>query len=340
MSLTKKIDQALYQRSKLNLNRQVKVANPALLDFASNDYLGLASQNQVKRSSGGSGASVMVTGYSKAQQQLEESIADYIGMPAVMIFCSGYQANVGILQALLDEQDQVLIDKLCHASIIDGLRLSGANWRRYRHQQHDHLAQLAQPNTQLVVSEGLFSMDGDWLAQTEFINACKHSWRMVDDAHGFGLRPFNTKGINLYMGTFSKALGSLGGFVGASAECIQYLRQFSRSHVYSTALPPVIIHQIQHNLAVAKSNAKQEQLWQNIKLWQRLTGSSLASPIQIVACTNNEQALARQRQLLQQGFMVGAIRRPTVATPRLRITLSAKQHPEDIHKLAEQVMSW
>lgn len=340
MSLSEKIDHALYQRSKLNLNRQVQVANPTLKDFASNDYLGLASQNQAKRSSGGSGASVMVTGYSKSQQQLEECIADYIGMPSVMIFASGYQANIGILQALLDKQDHVLIDKLCHASIIDGLRLSGANWRRYRHQQHDHLAQLVQPNTQLVVSEGLFSMDGDWLDRETFTDASTASWRMVDDAHGFGLRAFNTEGINLYMGTFSKALGSLGGFVGASHECIQYLRQFSHSHVYSTALPPVVINQIQHNLAIAKSNAKQEQLWRNIALWQRLTGSACASPIQIINCATNEQTLARQQQLLQQGFMVGAIRRPTVASPRLRITLSAKQSSADIQQLAEQVMLW
>ncbi|WP_119393240.1 aminotransferase class I/II-fold pyridoxal phosphate-dependent enzyme [Salinibius halmophilus] len=339
MNLASKVSNQLYQRTKLELNRTATVHNSKLHDFASNNYLGLANQTSHSNKACGAGASVMVSGYHKAQQALEEAIADYLNMPAVMVFASGYQANLGVLQALLDKNDFALADQLCHASILDGLKLSGAQWRRFRHQNYEHLAQRVHSKPcQLVISEGLFSMDGDWLNLEAFAASSPNSWHMVDDAHGFMLRPLASKHLDLYVGTFSKAVGCVGAFVAASQPCIEYLRQFANSHIYSTALPPMVIEQIHHNFQLAQTGERQAKLQRNIDIWQKATGTVTNSPIQTISMPNNQTLLTKHTTLLQLGYLTGAIRRPTVKTPKLRITLSSNQSEKAVNQLAELVM--
>src|SRR5690606_27036712 len=243
--------------------REAVVDGRRYLNFCSNDYLGLANHPDVvaafKRGADefgvGSGASHLVCGHSHYHHALEEALADFCGRPRALLFSSGYMANLGVLGALLDKQDAVLEDRLNHASLIDGGLACGARFRRYRHNDARSLsAELdkARARRKLVVTDGVFSMDGDIAPLDEIADVCRarDAWLMVDDAHGFGVLGAHGEGTvsqfsqdaqpQVLVGTLGKAFGTAGAFVAGSEELIETLVQFARTYIYTTALPPAV----------------------------------------------------------------------------------------------------
>lgn len=242
---------------------QLDIGGERLLSFCSNDYLGLANHPTVvaafqagaARFGVGSGASHLVCGHHQQHQQLEAALAQHTGREAALLFGSGYQANLAVISTLMQRGDTVLQDKLNHASLLDGARLSQARFLRYRHGDLAHLEQqLASAQGKvLVVTDGVFSMDGDLAPLSALAQLCARyqAWLMVDDAHGYGvLGPLgagslscaglNQQQVPILMGTLGKALGTGGAFVAGSQTLIDYLVQFARPYIYTTAMPPAL----------------------------------------------------------------------------------------------------
>ena len=242
----------------------INVGQKKLINFSSNDYLGLANHEQLKRSCArasidlgrGSGASHLVCGHLKPHQQFEEAIAEFVGAQRALLFSNGYMANLAVVSAFLSKGDLLLQDKLNHASLIDGARLSAATSRRYAHGNLVHAEALlnkADYNHCMIASDGVFSMDGD-IAPLKELNALalRHqSLLLVDDAHGFGVlgksgqgaleaAQLTPSGETIMMATLSKAMGGYGAFVAADDLYIEHLVQFARSYIYTTALPPSV----------------------------------------------------------------------------------------------------
>lgn len=342
----------------------LEVEGRKLLNFSSNNYLGLANDERLKKASmeattkygTGSGASRLITGSMALHHQLEEKIAQFKNTPAALVFNSGYQANIGILTALLKEGDEVYSDELNHASIVDGCRLSRATIHIYRHNDINHLASLVGAGSKpalgrrLIVTDSVFSMDGDCAPLKDLASlAEKYSaWLMVDEAHATGVFGPGGKGlveatwpsgVPLYlkehliqMGTLGKALGSFGAYVAGSKNLIRLLVNKSRSFIYSTSLPPGVLAASLKAIEIVESEPERRtKLWENIK-WMKAS-----SPIIPFIVGSSEKALAASQSLFEKGFWVGAIRYPTVAkgTERLRITLMATHSTEQIKSLSE-----
>lgn len=343
----------------------VRLDGREYLNFCSNDYLGLASHPKVieslRAAAGiwgvGSGASHLVCGHSAPHRALEEALADFAGRPRALLFSSGYAANTGILQALLQSGDTVLQDRLNHASLLDGGLHSGARLRRFVHNDcadlDRKLARVAGPA--LVAVDGVFSMDGDSAPLAAMARVCgeHQAWLMVDDAHGFGVAGIDGAGsveaaglgmaeVPVLMATLGKALGTSGAFVAGSELLIEALIQSTRNYIYTTAMPPALAAASLTALGLLREEGwRRDQLAALVAAFRRgarelgLPLVAAKSAIQPLLVGDAARATELSQQLRDRGILISAIRPPTVpaGTSRLRITLSAAHSSEQVERL-------
>lgn len=341
-----------------------------LTDFSSNDYLGLARHPALveamgacaTRTGAGSGASHLITGHGREHELLEEQLAAVTRRERALLFSTGYMANLAVLTTLAGRGERVLLDRLSHASLIDGARLSGAELTRYPHLDAKAAAQLAAdggtPAT-AIATDGVFSMDGDVapLAELARIARAHEAWLIVDDAHGLGvvgrtgggaleLAGLSAQEAPVLMGTLGKAFGCFGAFVAGSAELIELLIQKARTYIYTTALPEPVAAAARAALGVAACEPQRRERLQ--RLIVRFRRRALAAdvpladsdtPIQPVLLGSAGAALDAQRELGAAGFLVVAIRPPTVpqGAARLRVSLSAAHTDEEVDALAARL---
>lgn len=360
-------DDLLRQRQTLDSPQgaRVTVDGKELLNFCSNDYLGLANhprlieavQEGASRWGAGSGASHLVCGHLRPHEEAERRLAVFVGAEAALLFSTGYMANLALPAALLGRDDLILEDRLNHASLIDAALLSRAALGRYPHlniRSLDERAEAHENGQVLISTDAVFSMDGN-LAPVTFIDELARrvdGIAVFDDAHGFGVlgngrgtlaqMEVRPSGSTLMVGTLGKALGLSGAFVAGDQEIINYLLQFARPYIYTTALPPSIAHAISTALDLVENEPERHaQLQQNIHQFRsaaeaaNLNLMKSTTAIQPLVVGSAGKATALSEALAQGGFLVGAIRPPTVpiGTARLRITLSAAQGKEDIDHL-------
>ncbi len=348
----------------------VEIGGRKYIDFSSNDYLGLSDHPEIKVAAIkaiqeyglSSSASRLMTGDYGLHHRLEQRVALFKNKEAALVFNSGYQANVGIISALFKEGDAIFADKLVHASIIDAMLLSGARIFRFRHNDAEHLRDLLSEQRGnfkncLIVTETVFSMDGDQAPLPELVRLKEKydSVLMVDEAHATGIFGKNGSGIveglglsdsvDLIMGTFSKALGGFGAYLAASRETIDYLINTCRSFIYSTALPPYVIAS---NLAsldiIEKEPWRRNTLMENVGYFRdSLTKSGIsvkgASQIVPVMTWDNFKALSSSGALKELGYWVLAIRPPTVpkGQSRLRFSLTVNHNREVLKRLIDEI---
>jgi 8-amino-7-oxononanoate synthase len=340
-------------------------------NFASNDYLNLAQDprvmaaaEQALQAAGvGAGSSALVSGHTEWHAALEERLARFEGQPAAVLFPTGYAANVGTIAALVGKDDSVFSDRLNHASLVDGCRLSGARLRIYRHQELEglerELRKESGPGRRLIVTDSVFSMDGDLAPLPELCDLAERFGAMllVDEAHGTGVFGSGGRGVcelqgvehrvTVRVGTLSKAVGSIGGFVAGSRELVNWLWNRARTQIYSTALPAAACAAAAMALDIIESEPERRaRLLANSATFRgMLSATSIETvpnstgPIVPVVLHTPDRALAIAERLEEQGYLVGAIRPPTVpeGTSRLRITLSSAHSRADIATLAEQL---
>ena len=354
--------------------REVVLNGRTLLNFCSNDYLGLAADPRINhafkegidRWGTGSGASHLVCGHFSVHEALEAELADFTGRPRALLYSSGYAANVGTLNALLSQGDFVFQDRLNHASLLDGGWISRAEFVWFEHLDSDHLEQelvaLGEPQgRRLIVSDGTFSMDGDVCKLDSLAAVAKRhgAWIMIDDAHGMGVHGTNGVGlvdpnrygssdVALLMGTLGKAFATSGAFVAGDEDVIETLIQRSRNYIYTTAMPPAMAAASLASLQIVRDETwRREHLAALVRRFRAnadslgLSLSSSTSPIQPILVHTAERAVAMSQHLEAQGFLIGAIRPPTVpkGTSRLRVTLTAAHRPEDVDRLFEALAS-
>ncbi len=334
--------------------------------FCSNDYLGLAAHPELVRAAQegagrygvGAGASHLILGHGEAHHALETALAAFVALPRALLFSTGYMANIGVVTALMGRNDAVFADKLNHASLNDAALLSRAAFKRYPHFDLGALEKLlaaSHARRKLVVTDAVFSMDGDIAPVPELLALCERhdAWLMLDDAHGFGVLGRDGRGVLshcgvhsprvIYMATLGKAAGVAGAFVAGAAEVIDTLVQRARSYIYTTATPPLLAHALLKSLElIACDQWRRDQLHKNIikikqllskNRWMLMPSDTAIQPLVIGA---NADAVALSEQLAQRGLLVPAIRPPTVpqGTARLRISLSAAHSAQDVARLA------
>ncbi|KIL04049.1 8-amino-7-oxononanoate synthase [Stutzerimonas stutzeri] len=352
---------------------EVVVDGQRLLNFCSNDYLGLANHPEVIRAMQdgvakwgvGGGASHLVIGHSGPHHELEEALAEFTGRPRALLFSTGYMANLAAVTALVGQGDTVLEDRLNHASLLDAGLLSGARFSRYLHNDAESLGKRlgkAEGST-LVVTDGVFSMDGD-LAELPALcaQARRHgAWMMVDDAHGFGALGASGAGVvehfglelddvPVLVGTLGKAFGTAGAFVAGSDELIETLIQFARPYIYTTSQPPAVACATLKSMELLRSEGWRREHLQRLVARLRegaaqigLTLMDSPTPIQPVLIGDSARALRLSALLRERGILVGAIRPPTVpaGSARLRITLSAAHSEAQLERLLQALAeSW
>lgn len=344
---------------------ELTIAGKPCLAFANNDYLGLANhpaliaaaQEGLARFGVGAASSALISGHSSVCEELESGLAAFVGMPRALYFANGYMANMGIVPALAEAGDLVLSDRLNHACLIDGARLSGAEFRIYPHADVSKVEQqLAKSKNRrkLVLTDGVFSMDGDIAPLAALLALCEKydAWLLVDDAHGFGVLGPQGRGSLahlglssprlLYMGTLGKAAGVAGAFVAGDAVLIEWLLQRARTYVFTTASPPLLASALLAALNLFETEAwRQQHLQQLIRqlrdglssLPWRLLPSETA--IQALVVGENQLAMSLMAGLLEHDIWVPAIRPPTVpkGTARLRISLSAAHTSAQVERL-------
>jgi 8-amino-7-oxononanoate synthase len=359
----------LRQRRTLQSPQSAHIAvdGKPYLSFCSNDYLGLANnprlinamQQGAAQQGAGAGAAHLVSGHTQAHHQLEIALAAFAGKPAALLFSTGYMANLGVLQALVGKGDTVYADKLNHASLNDGMQLSRAEIKRYRHGDIGQLSQLlaqTQKGRKLIVTDAVFSMDGDIAPLPELLSLCEQhdAWLLVDDAHGFGVLGDHGHGSLahfgiaspriIYMATLGKAAGVFGAFVAAEQAVIDTLVNKAHSYVYTTATPPALASAVLESLALIEQGRElrahlRELIAQLRSGLQGLPWALMPSDtaIQPLLIGDNQAALDISAALRELGIWVAAIRPPTVpqGTARLRITLSAAHSSEDVTRLTE-----
>ena len=383
MSIDDVLQSALNERREQNLYRMRKVIDSAqgaevivdgkrYLNFCNNDYLGLANhpdivsafKNAADEFGVGSGASHLVCGHSALHHRLEEQLAEFTGRPRALLFSTGYMANLGVINALLGNGDHIFEDKLNHASLLDAGLLSGARFQRFLHNDIENLeTRLARTQAdeadgrKLIAVDGVFSMDGDCAPLPELAQlAQKHkAWLMVDDAHGIGVLGKNGGGcaehfgldinqLPILMGTLGKAFGTFGAFVAGSEALIETLIQFSRTYIYTTALPPAVAAATSKSLEIVQRETWRREHLQNLiaqfrrgaeQIGLRLFSSNTAiQPLLIGAA---DEAMRWSNALAERGFWISAIRPPTVPanSSRMRITLSAAHSEKQIERLLD-----
>jgi 8-amino-7-oxononanoate synthase len=345
---------------------EVRVDGKSYLAFCSNDYLGLANHpliiqafKQAADEYGvGGGASHLVNGHSYHHHALEEELAAFTGRARALLFSNGYMANLGTVNALLNKQDAVFEDRLNHASLLDAGLLSGARFQRYLHNDVDSLTQrLAKTDARrkLVVTDGVFSMDGDVANLPALCEAANKAdaWVMVDDAHGFGClgeqgggcaEHFNLteEQLPVLMGTLGKAFGTSGAFVAGSEVLIETLIQHARTYIYTTSMPPAVAAATRASLKlVIEEKWRREKLTALIQQFREgceqlgLALMDSPTPIQPIVVGDADKALEMSAKLRDKGLFITAIRPPTVpaGSARLRVTLSASHTPEQVDRL-------
>ena len=363
---------ALDDLEQRHLKRTRRVMPRAdLVNFCSNDYLGLSQHPEVIRAftaaaekyGVGSGASHLVTGHGLEHDALEEELAAFTGREKALVFSTGYMANLGVIGALADQTATIVADKLNHASLIDGSRLTRAHSLRYRHGDFEHARELLSNldesiDTRLLVTDGVFSMDGDIAPLRELASSARaaKAWLVVDDAHGLGVLgatgggvceqlALTTDDVPVLVGTFGKAFGTFGAFVAGDADLIEFLIQKSRPYIYTTALPPAVAAATRAALAVSRRESwRREKV---LALAQRFRSalpgvfpvSRPGTAIQPVVVGDAGRALEISRALEARGFLVTAIRPPTVpaGTARLRVTLCASHEEAQVDALAAAI---
>jgi 8-amino-7-oxononanoate synthase len=367
MNLDEILRAELSRLEAADLRRAVRIPSEKAINFASNDYLGLArhpvlieaSREATAAHGTGAGASRLVTGTSRDVLALEEQIAAWKEKEAALVFGSGYAAALGTIPALVARGDTVVLDKLSHASLIDAARLSGATVRVVPHNRTNQLDKLLGEMKRgagrvLLVTESLFSMDGDAAPLAEWVAAKeKHgAWLLVDEAHATGLYGKTGAGlvaeaglsarVEIVMGTLSKALGSVGGYIAGSRTLVDWLVNRARSFIYSTALPPGAIAASRAAVDLAQSAegaALRDKLCANIRLFRENLPapwtSHVSGAIQPLLCGESAAALELAADLHELGFLIPAIRYPTVArdAARLRVTLGAAHEAEQVKSL-------
>lgn len=371
-ALNERHQQHLYRTRQILQTPQaarVSIEGKEYLSFCSNDYLGLANHPEVisafkeglERFGAGSGAAHLISGHSYAHQVLEEALAEFTGRPRALLFSTGYMANLGVIDALTDPKSAVLEDRLNHASLLDGARLSGAKLLRYRHRDNTSLqSRLAQSDaieTRLIATDAVFSMDGDCADLKGLYKQAKqtNSWLLVDDAHGFGVLGPQGRGWcvdqlgdeaehTVLMATLGKACGTFGAFVAASEDLIETLIQSARTFIYTTAPPPAQAWATHRALQILRDEQpRREQLEDLVGYFRSCAGQiglplmASATPIQPVLVKDASRALLMSEALREKQLLVTAIRPPTVpaGAARLRITFSATHSRSDVDRLLE-----
>jgi 8-amino-7-oxononanoate synthase len=369
--LKERKDAGLYRQRRVvgsAQGRELVVDGRKLLNFCSNDYLGLANDPRVLKAfqqaaeiwGVGSGASHLVSGHTKAHAELEEALAEFTGRPRCLLFSSGYAANMGTIQGLLGSTDHVFEDRLNHASLLDGGRISGARLKRYAHRDANDLdkklSKVSDSDARkLVITDGTFSMDGticDVRAIAELTR--KHdAWMMLDEAHSLGVTGTQGRGlaepekysvddIQILIGTLGKAFGTQGGFVAGSNDLIEALIQQARTYIYSTALPSATAMATLTSLRIAQDEEwRRDRLHELVKKF-RIGATQLGlelldseTPIQPIVLGDAQTAVKLSNALEDLGILITAIRPPTVPanTSRLRVTFTAEHTDDDLNRL-------
>lgn len=363
------LDGEAQRRDGLNLNRTLRRFDPSLINFASNDYLGLAADPRLKeaarlaaeRFGWGAGASPLLTGWTEAHEDLADALARFEGTESALLFPSGYAANLGTVGSMVGPGDAVYLDRLNHACLIDGAKLSGASLRIYPHGDSERLASILSRDRlryrrSLIATDGVFSMDGDLAPIDRLVEIAEAAGAMllVDEAHGTGVFGPDGRGaaselgvadrVAIRVGTLSKALGSLGGFVSGSRKLIDRIVNSARPFVFSTSLPAPVAAAAREALRIVETEP-----WRRVRV--RQTARHLADSLQVfgfsvpvvtgpivpVLLGEPEPTLRVAALLRNEGFVVGAIRPPTVprGTARLRISLSASHSDDDVARLLD-----
>ena len=361
----------LYRELKVVGNAQdthIEIEGKTFLSFCSNNYLGLANnpsvikavKDAVEEYGWGAGASRLVSGNMSLHESLEDEISRFKGKEAALVFPTGYMANLGAISSLVSNGDLVICDKLNHASIIDGCRLSGADFRVYAHcdmvKLENVLRKSTKYNRKLIVTDSVFSMDGDLAPLPDIVRiAGKHkAMVMVDEAHGTGVFGENGRGViehfnlnkevYIVMGTLSKAIGSLGGYVCGDIDLINYLRNKARSFMYTTALPPAVCAASIAGIKLIQNDPSlRESLWHNVRFIKEKLKSlnfsiiSSESPIIPILIGDSQKAVDMSNFLYKKGLLIPAIRPPTVPanSSRLRMTIMSTHTKEDLERLLE-----
>ena len=348
----------------------MRIDGRQVISFCSNDYLGLANHPEViaaftaaARDSGvGAGAAHLINGHHERHHQLEQALAEFVGAERALLFSTGYMANLGILQALVGRGDIIYADRLNHASLIDGARLSGARLRRYPHGDTGALANLLsrdETGEKLIATDGVFSMDGDLADLPALFDLARQydAWLLIDDAHGLGVLGQHGGGSLehhrlrlderiILMGTLGKAFGVSGAFVAGSETLIEYLIQKARTYIFTTAMPPALAAATLASLDLIRREPQRRQRLDDLIRHFRRRAREANIPllpsqtaIQGIPRGENEAALTLSQHLWECGFLVTAIRPPTVpkGTARLRLTLSAAHRRGQIDALIESL---
>ncbi|KXF81762.1 8-amino-7-oxononanoate synthase [Enterovibrio coralii] len=373
--LHRRIEQKLEDRRQKNLHRQVNTfqqnsaglidrSGQHFINFSSNDYLGLASEPALVNAwqegltlyGAGSTASPLVTGFSKPHEELEAALSDWLGFDRAILFSSGFSANQAVLFSLLEKNDLLIQDKLNHASLMEAGMLSEAKMKRFQHNDVEKLrTALMSDNTsaaKLVVTEGVFSMDGDLAPLADIHPICRQqkAWLMVDDAHGVGVLGNEGRGScdnagikpDILIVTFGKAFGMMGAAVLCSQDLHDYLTQFARHYVYSTAMPPAQAHALLHALSAIRTQSwRREKLATLSEVFHEVLDDVFGivktrTPIKPVIIGDVEKMQGIASSLKSHGFWTGAIRPPTVPvnSARLRATLSVNHCEKQVREFA------
>jgi 8-amino-7-oxononanoate synthase len=343
----------------------LKVDGSSTLAFCSNDYLGLAAHpaladaaHQALHQFGvGAGASAHICGHTTVHEALEERLARFVGLPRALHFSTGYMANLGVLPSLAGPGDVIFSDRLNHASLIDGARLSRADVIVYPHcdvEALDLLMYKSAQRSKLVVTDAVFSMDGDLAPLPQLVSLCERhdAWLVVDDAHGFGVLGSSGRGslshwgVNsqrlVYIGTLGKAAGVFGAFAAADSDVVEWILQRARTYMFTTASPPMLAAALLAALEVIESESWRRDHLKALtaRISSGLTGLRWpllpsTTAIQALIIGDNAEALSLMESLRHDGIWVPAIRPPTVptGTARLRISLSASHSQQDIDRL-------
>ena len=369
--LNKIKESGLYRNLKAVESAQdthIEIEGKTYLSFCSNNYLGLANHPSVVKAvkdavevyGWGAGASRLVSGNMTLHETLEKGISKFKRKEATIVFPTGYMANLGAISTLVSRGDLVVCDKLNHASIIDGCRLSGANFRVYAHRNMEKLENILKKSSKynriLIVTDSVFSMDGDLAPLPDLvkISAKYNAMLMVDEAHGTGVFGENGRGVvehfnlgkevDVVMGTLSKAIGSLGGYVSSDIELISYLRNKARSFMYTTALPPAVCAASIAGIKLIQENPSMRvSLWHNVRFikdkLRLLNINTISSESQIIPILigDTKKAVNISKLLYESGILIPAIRPPTVPvnTSRLRMTVMSSHTQSDLERLIQ-----
>jgi 8-amino-7-oxononanoate synthase len=369
--LSQRKHQGLYRTRRIKDSPEgpeIEIEGHRYINFSSNDYLGLANDIRVREAfvrglqqyGVGSGASHLITGHCRAHHELEQALAAFTDRPRALIFSTGYMANLGVLSALVNRADSIFADRANHASLIDAALLSGAKWRRYPHGDVERLAsllKLPREGRAYVLTDGVFSMDGDFAPLRHIAEICAEhdAVLVVDDAHGFGILGQDGRGslehfrldlddVPVLMATFGKALGVHGAFVAGSEALIKSLIQHARTYIYTTAMPPAMAVATQESLSIVQTEGwRREKLFSLIQYLQdgarqrNIAFKGSPTAIQPFIIGDSYEAVRASEFLQERGLYVVPIRPPTVpeGTARLRVSLSAAHGKEHIDQLLD-----